>query len=203
MDAVNDISTKMIGYPIFCYWDFFNEPDAGKLMDEHVTPLLLPPSSLDLITDPSPQHESMKSIKYSSSPTFMKDHMCPPNAFRSYITSGTTGPLASWPTPEQISTDEQIISAGGYTGPLNWYKAQIANLNAADEPFIPDELKHIAQPTLLLTATKDLVCTPVMAEAGMKDWVKDLTVKGVDAGHWLHLERPDEVNEALRAFVEA
>lgn len=30
------MTTKALGYPIFGYWLFFNDADAGKVMDDHV-----------------------------------------------------------------------------------------------------------------------------------------------------------------------
>ena len=36
VDAVNEFSQKLIGYPIFGYWHFFNDPKAGEMMDEKV-----------------------------------------------------------------------------------------------------------------------------------------------------------------------
>lgn len=36
VEAINEMTTKALGYPIFAYWLFFNDADAGKLMDDHV-----------------------------------------------------------------------------------------------------------------------------------------------------------------------
>ena len=36
VDAVNEFSQKLVGYPIFGYWHFFNDPKAGEMMDEKV-----------------------------------------------------------------------------------------------------------------------------------------------------------------------
>lgn len=36
VDAINDMSEKMLGYPIFGYWYFFNDAEAAGLMDRNV-----------------------------------------------------------------------------------------------------------------------------------------------------------------------
>lgn len=36
VDAINDMSEKMLGYPVFGYWKFFNSADAAELIDRNV-----------------------------------------------------------------------------------------------------------------------------------------------------------------------
>ena len=36
IDALNERTERLLGYPIFGYWHFFNEPDASELMDQKV-----------------------------------------------------------------------------------------------------------------------------------------------------------------------
>jgi pimeloyl-ACP methyl ester carboxylesterase len=36
----------------------------------------------------------------------------------------------------------------------------------------------------------------------MAPFVPELEVKRIEAGHWLQLERPDEVNECLHDFIK-
>ena len=36
VDAINEVSQQLLGYPIFRYWHFFNDADAGELMDKNV-----------------------------------------------------------------------------------------------------------------------------------------------------------------------
>ena len=91
---------------------------------------------------------------------------------------------------------------GGYGPPLNWYKAQIRHFNDEDEASIPAERSFIEQPTLLVTCSQDPVGAPGVAEAGTRPFVKNLQVTQIDTGHWLQLEKPDEVNQILKHFFE-
>lgn len=51
----------------------------------------------------------------------------------------------------------------------------------------------------MVAAKQDPVGAPKFAES-MKAYVADLTWKEVDAGHWLQLEKSDEVNGILEDF---
>ena len=146
----------------------------------------------------------MTSLLFPADPTSFKQNLCLPNAARTYITSGTTQPLASWIHPSEISIYNEIFSPsnGGYGPPLNWYKAQIANLNTADEAEVPEEKYHIQAPALLVTCARDYIAVPKMQEGLMRPWVKDLLVKEMDSGHFVQAEKADEVNKALEEFIE-
>jgi len=47
---------------------------------------------------------------------------------------------------------------------------------------------------LLISAEKDLIAIAAMQEQGMRPFVKDMRVEKADCGHWLQLEKPDEIN---------
>ena len=143
---------------------------------------------------------------YASANDFMKDNLCFPGACRTYYTSGTPGPHASWITAEEISTHKKIFAAeqGGYGPPLAWYKCQMANLNTPDEARVPEEDYYLKVPTLLIKCMNDPVGVPLVQETGMKPWIDEnmLKVIEIESGHWCLMEKPNETNEALEKFVE-
>jgi pimeloyl-ACP methyl ester carboxylesterase len=51
-------------------------------------------------------------------------------------------------------------------------------------------------PVLFLQATQDSVCIPSQVER-MKKWVPQLTVESFDCGHWILVEKKEEVNKAV------
>jgi pimeloyl-ACP methyl ester carboxylesterase len=84
---------------------------------------------------------------------------------------------------------------------LNWYKAAIRGVNAADEAEIADGRCHL--PTLLVVSQKDHVSRADMGIAGTKELVADLRVKSFEeCGHWIQLERPNEISAALEEFAQ-
>ena len=146
----------------------------------------------------------MNSLLFPADSASGKEHICVPGAARAYITSGETQPLASWITPKEISLYNEILAPenGGYGPPLNWFKAQIANLNTADEAEVSEENYHIQVPALLVTCARDYIAPPKMHEGLMRPWVKDVVVKEMDSGHFVQAEKADEVNKTLEEFVE-
>lgn len=96
LDAINAATEQLLGYPIFSYWHFFNEADAGKILDDHVFPPC--PSkfrNLQLTTRSKPA--SIRSLKYASTPHFFKTTICPPSALRTHLL--TSAPTSSPPQP--------------------------------------------------------------------------------------------------------
>ena len=91
---------------------------------------------------------------------------------------------------------------GGYGPGLNWYKAQMANLNTQDESTLPYKRLDIQQRTLAILAGRDFICVPTVQEQAMRPHVRSLKIVTVDAGHWLQLQKPDEINKTLREFLE-
>ncbi|KAL8949187.1 MAG: hypothetical protein Q9222_004682 [Ikaeria aurantiellina] len=187
VDDINDATQKRFGYPMFKYWHFFDSPDAAEIMDGN------PASSTSII--------------YPHDPEVYLSHLCPVGALRRFYQNGTTLPRPVWITAEELSTHSEIFSPanGGYGGALNWYKSCMANVNAADEDAIPKEKWQITKPVLLVSCTRDHVAIPELQEETMSGFVASeggLEIKKLDAGHWVMLEKKDEVNEILRNFFE-
>jgi pimeloyl-ACP methyl ester carboxylesterase len=86
---------------------------------------------------------------------------------------------------------------GGMFGPLGPYRN--IDANAA----VTEHLANapITQPTLMITADRDPILPPSLAD-GMDRWVDDLTVVGIEhSGHWTQQEQPDHVNAILLEFL--
>ena len=134
----------------------------------------------------------------------MKENMSLLGAARRWWEEGRVGPMPSWLSHEEVETHYRHFASenGGYGPGLNWYKSQIRNLDSENEASIPEERKSIQQPTLLLTCRDDPIGVPVLQEAATKPFVRNLTIKQIDTGHWPQLEKPDEVNEILKTFLE-
>ena len=159
---------------------------------------------VELLANRLTQPDSLNALLFAQDPKFMSDHMSPIGAMRTYIEKGQKGPIGSWVTPEEVETWHKIFdpSKGGCGPPLNWYKAQIANLNSQDEFAVPEERYHIEQPALLITCSYDYIAVPKMQVGGMEPFVKNLTVKEIASGHFVQSEKADEVNKTLEAFIE-
>ncbi|ORM36568.1 alpha/beta hydrolase [Williamsia sp. 1135] len=106
----------------------------------------------------------------------------------------------SWMTSEELDVYHAAFQDSGFTGGLNWYRA--ADLNWEHQSAQP---RVIEQPAHFLCGGND----PVLTIAGhdavdrMREMMPDL--RGVEtfsgAGHFIQMERADEVSAALVSFA--
>lgn len=131
--------------------------------------------------------------------------MCQRGATRAWFADENPAPLAPTLLPkEQITIHQKIFDpkSGGYGPALNWYKAPMAQLNTEDESEIPPERWHIQQETLAILGRHDFICVPELQVNDMRDYIQNLKVVEVEAGHWLLLQIPDAINKLLHDFFE-
>ena len=108
--------------------------------------------------------------------------------------------LPPWMNEAHFAEYVAAFSAGGFKGPLDWYRNLDANWEKT--AFLQDA--RIGVPAAFAVGERDPVrhyAGP--AEAGLKDWLTDLRLQQVvsGAGHWIQQERPDEVNRLLLDFL--
>jgi pimeloyl-ACP methyl ester carboxylesterase len=101
-------------------------------------------------------------------------------------------------TPEELKVFADAFRAGGFTGPINWYRNFTRNwLRAATLPTRIDGI-----PCLMITAELDAVLPPSAAEP-MPAFIGDLeTVLVRGSGHWTQQEKPGEVNRLMLDWLQ-
>jgi pimeloyl-ACP methyl ester carboxylesterase len=103
-----------------------------------------------------------------------------------------------WFTKDDEDYFVEEFSRTGYFGPLSWYR----NLDRNWETTPDLAGAKTMQPALFIAGAGDPVIR-MLPPDGMTEWVPNL--KGTDivagAGHWIHLEKPDEVNSRLLKFI--
>jgi pimeloyl-ACP methyl ester carboxylesterase len=113
-----------------------------------------------------------------------------------------------WPAlseEEQAAYREAWSQEGAIAAGLNWYRASpIALPGEEGFPFPVPEPEHFRTevPTLVIWGERDTVLPPTLLD-GLEDYVPNLTVKRVDATHWVVHEQPELVNRYIREFVES
>ncbi|KAL8728162.1 MAG: hypothetical protein Q9181_005436 [Wetmoreana brouardii] len=186
IDALNARILATEGYEPSGYWSFFNESGAGYILDEH--------------------QDSVWSVLYTNNdPLYWKTVYGPTGALEAFIKADKRATTGGFVTAEDEMIHNRIFAAGrgGYEPTLNHYRALYRDLNLADENAIPKSTANITKPVLLLTAAKDPIGTPARAELSTRPYAPDLMVKEIDSGHFMMLEKADEVNEALEEFFGA
>lgn len=106
--------------------------------------------------------------------------------------------MPDWLAAEEIDHYVAEYRRTGFTGGLNWFRNFDRNWTLT--PQLAGA--RLAVPTLYLSGAVDpllIACPPAL----MEGWVDDHrgTVLIDDAGHWVHQERPDAVNDALLWFL--
>ena len=111
--------------------------------------------------------------------------------------------LPSWLTEEDLDYYVAQYEQSGFRGPLNWYRNIDRNAD------LTPQLEHakIEQPAFFIAGTHDPVLYFGNGKAlesmqrRMADLRGTLLIKG--AGHWVQVERPAEVTEALLGFLQS
>ncbi|PYH95678.1 alpha/beta-hydrolase [Aspergillus ellipticus CBS 707.79] len=182
IDAICELSKKLIGYETFGYWKWHNTEEAAADMEAN------PASAFHLI--------------YPHDNLLFKTDLGPTGKAAEFVRSGRTTSLPSWLTQEDYEMHDRIFSKGGYAAPLSWYKAAMRGINAQDEAEIPDEQKPCPVPNLFVAATEDYVCVAALQikRQEMLKLVPNGRVETVDCGHWVQLEKPEVLNELILGF---
>jgi pimeloyl-ACP methyl ester carboxylesterase len=104
-------------------------------------------------------------------------------------------------TQEDLDYYVEQYKRSGFRGGLNWYRNIDRNMEIT--PQLQD--KKISQPALFIAGEKDPVLKfPGMNLDEMSKWVPNLKEQVIipDAGHWISVEYPEVVNQALLRFLK-
>ena len=87
---------------------------------------------------------------------------------------------------------------------INWYRANIPPYaEIQDTDFWPARTARISVPALLIWGDEDRVFVPEFIDLMAEDSDQLEVIRFADVGHWPHLERADEVTQALRRHIAA
>jgi pimeloyl-ACP methyl ester carboxylesterase len=113
-------------------------------------------------------------------------------------------PFPAWLTADDLDVFVSNFEAGGFRGPINRYRNQ--DRDFANLPLMG--VRPVAQPSCFIAGSKDLVRHFVPnydlyadVAANCTDLRLSRIIEG--AGHWVQQEAPDEVTEALLAFLKS
>ncbi|KAL5500922.1 hypothetical protein ACEPAH_9309 [Sanghuangporus vaninii] len=180
IDALNAASIAKNGYAKFGYWKFFSKDGAENITLDHL--------------------ESLFTLLYSSDDS-LTQHWCPEGALEEWL-------LADKKSSQLIISEEEkrfyidFFSKNGFAGPFCWYKATVFNLNAADEADIPQDAFFVKQPVFFGATLRDPTSIPAEYIGIIKALCPNHTIRSFETGHWVLHERPTEVNEELKNWLD-
>jgi len=115
-------------------------------------------------------------------------------------------PFPAWSTPDDLAVYVEAFDVGGWTGPLNRYRAQGLDAEQLGSQTEPGQL--VEQPSTFIGGELDPVRNfaagaDIFADTGENcaDFRGATIVPG--AGHWVQQEAPDATNDALQEFVDS
>ena len=130
-------------------------------------------------------------VKYSDGIGFLDQMSDPPNGLASM----------QWFTEEDLDyfAGENGFGRNGYFGPVSWYRNIDRNWETTPEL----TGKAPQMPVLFIAGTNDVVIRMAPPD-GMRETIPDL--RGIEMvegpGHWIHMEKPDEVNTRVLRFLK-
>jgi soluble epoxide hydrolase/lipid-phosphate phosphatase len=187
LDAVNQMTAKVFGYPIFSYWYLFTSADGPQVLNNNIERLFYA------------MHGTADTLKYF----FTGD-----NALREFLTNGNGGkdielrPYAKDPAFKQAFIDR--MTRDGFEGPLCWYKAATQGIHHESDKNLPEAVATVEVPLLYIGATEDPVCRPegmyAPIQAGLLPKVEQ--PKLVEAAHWTPYEAPQDVARDIESWLK-
>jgi len=190
ISRVNAATKKENGFENFGYWLFFTSPEAGKLIGE--------------------KWESFFSLAYPEDAEIWASDFAGIGALNNFLGADRRTKVGEWVGDvREEARWHHAMFGDDYERPLRWYHRGINNLGEEEERELlkrGEAGEKIGKETLMITGTKDRVCDAGKARMVMGAFVENpkekLKVVDLDAGHWVMLEKKEEMNRALEAFLE-
>lgn len=99
-------------------------------------------------------------------------------------------------SPDELKYYADAFGAGGFTGPINWYRNFRHNWKSTK-----GVRQYVRVPTLFVGATDEIVVNRGQIEA-MKPHVEDLEIRMIEGcGHWTQQEKPEELGEVMLEWM--
>ncbi|TVY41031.1 Bifunctional epoxide hydrolase [Lachnellula occidentalis] len=190
VSSVNAATKEAQGYEQFGYWLFFTSPEAGKKIGE--------------------RWESFFSIVYCEDAGHWVTDLAGIGHLEKFISADRRAKVGEWvgDVQEEARWHHEMIG-DDYSAPLRWYHRGMKGLGKEEEEELlkKGEIKEkIGKETLMITGTKDRVCNAEKARIAMEAFVENpkenLKVLDLEAGHWVMLEKAEEMNRGLERFLE-
>lgn len=183
LDAVNEYTTKTLGYPQFSYWEFLTAADAAEIIDNNL--------------------DRMWQVLHGEVDDWMRKMFCVPNAMREFLLGNKNVPLKPYARlPQWANAFKQQFKTDGFGPALQMYSATKSNIQQASDALLQGKSLVIDVPMLFFVCKGDAVCVPgMMSEAIEKGLVPDLEQVVLECAHWSPMEKPVDIAKRIRGFV--
>lgn len=182
---IKQMQEQRQGYCSMWYFPLFASENGAKVIEAHL--------------------EQMFTLLHGGGQT-MKDTLCVEGGIEKWLDDGSKASAEVLPYATNLQFRDEWITRlrrDGWTGPLNWYKAIVGSLDLDAEKAALEAGRHVLKTPYLFVAANQDPLAPAATVYGLQaqGLIEDVTIKGVDAGHWCMLEKPKEVGELLVAWL--
>ncbi|TGJ86007.1 hypothetical protein E0Z10_g2761 [Xylaria hypoxylon] len=182
VDEINEQGLENLGYTPFGYWYFFNSWDSAGIISKNL--------------------ESYFHLLYHTNSSTWGADFAQITAARAWLAANKTTDLPSW-----LSTDDKDTWLRTYSQPdtvaatLNYYKGMMRGVQVESEASLTNEDRELKVPVLGLGGAEDSVTLSSAIIEVTKPWAKaGYEERIINSGHWMMLEKPDEINQILIDF---
>lgn len=186
----NAATKKKNGYEQFGYFLFLTSPEAGKIIGN--------------------KWESFFTMAYVEDAGDWETGFAGIGDLKGFIENDRRAKVGEWigDVEEEAKWHHEMFG-NDYSSAVMWYHRGIKNLGKEEEKELlkRGEVKEkIGKETLMINGTKDRVCDAEKGRAVMQAFVENpkenLKVVDLAAGHWIMLEKREEMNRELQMFLE-
>ncbi|KAG6876315.1 hypothetical protein C0992_000106 [Termitomyces sp. T32_za158] len=176
-------TSEIVGRELFGYWYFLAEEGAPELIEKNI--------------------DSFYSLILADDPKLVMTHFTPSGAFKAWVEENKKTKYTSCLPENEIEKQKNELLKGGLTGPVNYYKTKVFDLDLEDLKVIAPENLVIHKPVFLGTALQDYVCLAPLQKALAARSIKGpLTMKEFDTDHWVMWQEKEKVNEELLTWIQ-
>lgn len=181
VNAINAFTKQALGYEWLGYMPWVGGDKATQeILEKHA--------------------ESAMSLVFCADKKEWEPWFRPLGKMKQFVEKDDRLPIGKWYTEDLQQNHLQAFGCkDGYKGAARWYRMWMDNLGAVDEEGL--DRFQIQIPALYAGVGED-DRTPGQQELMLREWVPGLKTVRVNAGHWVHLERPEETNQAIMQLLQ-
>jgi soluble epoxide hydrolase/lipid-phosphate phosphatase len=189
VENINTFTRKELGYEQYGYWEFFNTPQAGKILGAG--------------------WESFFEVAYAADSSVWKKDFAGIGDLGRAVKEEKRTKVGPWLGPNIEEEKEYHHNSFGddYTPPLNWYKRAMLHLGVDEERDLLKKrnVKEMIEgkDVLFVGGKQDAVCGFEKGKGVMGRFVEKgrLRTVNVEGGHWVMMENSEWFNEVLERFI--
>ncbi|KAI1862336.1 uncharacterized protein JN550_010198 [Neoarthrinium moseri] len=182
LDAINEMTKKASGMEMLGYINYIcRDPISQQTMERNA--------------------ESVMDIMFAADPRTWYKFFHPLGGMKDFVEGQHRQEVGEWFYRELQQKHLEVFKRlDGYLGPSRYYQMLDQNLSLPDE----EELKDfkITIPALVVIPSTPAHSAQMQVQI-TSSWVPRLLVRTIDSGHWVHLEKSNETNEALEELLQS